>query len=291
MNRLRFSDAKRFKNVIRKYLAQHEAENNLVLGILANVLSGEYQKIDPYMAVIQEQGEILQVLLRTPPFPVLFSYRKDPPDQEMVELAVEGLQTAYGGQIGGITGDKMVVGPYAEAWGRVMEVDPVVRTAMRIYQLDTVNPVSGVPGMMRLATMEDLALIMSWFGGFQQEALGEEVNQERLRKSVRHYLSGDTRHRRMAVWEVEGRPVSMAGYSGPTPNGIRISAVYTPPDLRRNGFASACVAALSQHLLDQGYKFCFLFTDLENPTSNHIYQDIGYRPVSDVDKYGFQSRD
>src|ERR671932_2648937 len=69
------------------------------------------------------------------------------------------------------------------------------------------------------------------------------------------------------VWH-DGRPVSLAGYSGPTPNGIRVGPVYTPPEHRRRGYASACVAALSQLLLDGSRRFCFLFTDLANPTSN-----------------------
>ena len=90
------------------------------------------------------------------------------------------------------------------------------------------------------------------------------------------------------IWEADGKPVSMAGYSGPTPNGIRIGAVYTPKDQRRKGYASACTAGLSQHLLDLGFQFCFLFTDLLNPTSNHIYQQIGFEPVSDVDQYSFK---
>jgi predicted GNAT family acetyltransferase len=79
----------------------------------------------------------------------------------------------------------------------------------------------------------------------------------------------------------------MAGYAGPTPNGIRIGAVYTPPAQRKNGYASALTARLSQHLLDEGYGFCFLFADLLNPTSNHIYQKIGYKPVCDSDRYLF----
>jgi predicted GNAT family acetyltransferase len=48
------------------------------------------------------------------------------------------------------------------------------------------------------------------------------------------------------------------------------------------------VAALSQTLLDQGRMYCFLFTDLANPTSNHIYQAIGYQPICDVNEYSFQ---
>jgi predicted GNAT family acetyltransferase len=93
--------------------------------------------------------------------------------------------------------------------------------------------------------------------------------------------------RHLVLWEVEGTPVSMAGYSGSTPNGIRVAPVYTPPENRGKGFAGACVAALSQKLLDDGRKFCFLYTDLANPTSNHIYQTIGYEPVADATVYSF----
>jgi hypothetical protein len=73
----------------------------------------------------------------------------------------------------------------------------------------------------------------------------------------------------------------MAGSSrGPT-NGATVSVVYTPARNRRHGYASACVAALSQSLLDDGYRFCTLYTDLSNPTSNKIYQNVGYRPIED----------
>jgi predicted GNAT family acetyltransferase len=65
--------------------------------------------------------------------------------------------------------------------------------------------------------------------------------------------------------------------------------VYTPPALRGRGYASALVAAVSQAQLDAGRRFCFLFTDLANPTSNRIYQDIGYEAVCDVDEYRFEA--
>jgi hypothetical protein len=123
--------------------------------------------------------------------------------------------------------------------------------------------------------------------GFQQEALQEEAVPDRLEQSVEAFLSADPALRGLALWEVDGSPVSMAGYTGPTPHGIRVSYVYTPAEHRRKGYASACVAALSQQLLDRGFDFCFLFTDLHNPTSNHIYQQIGYQPVVDVDSYRF----
>ena len=82
----------------------------------------------------------------------------------------------------------------------------------------------------------------------------------------------------------------MAGYTGPTPHGIRVGPVYTPPELRGRGYASALVAQMSQALLEGGRSFCFLFTNLANRTANHIYEEIGYEAVVDMDVYIFPSR-
>ena len=74
----------------------------------------------------------------------------------------------------------------------------------------------------------------------------------------------------------------MAVAKGATRNGIRIGYVYTPPESRARGYASALVAAVSQKMLDEGFAFCVLYTDLSNPTSNAIYARVGYEPVADV---------
>ena len=89
----------------------------------------------------------------------------------------------------------------------------------------------------------------------------------------------------------EGKPVSMVQKAGKTPNGNLVNLVYTPPSLRRRGYATECVAKLSKHLLEEGNKYCFLFTDLANPTSNSIYQKIGYRPIIDFDQIEFFKKD
>lgn len=82
----------------------------------------------------------------------------------------------------------------------------------------------------------------------------------------------------------------MSGYQRPTPNGMAIGPVYTPPEHRRHGYATSLVAQQTQWLLDEGKKCCFLYTDLHNPTSNSIYQRIGYRQVAESSEYHF-SRD
>jgi hypothetical protein len=76
--------------------------------------------------------------------------------------------------------------------------------------------------------------------------------------------------------------VSLVGAGGRTPNGIRIGPVYTPPEERGRGYASRLTAYVSETLLAEGHRFCFLYTDIDNPTANDIYQQIGYRPVTDA---------
>ena len=155
--------------------------------------------------------------------------------------------------------------------------------AMRVFELEEVVPVAGVPGELRRATETDRALMVEWLTAFNVEGFGEPRAEDAKRAADARLT---IRTSGMYFWE-DGGPRSMAGFAGPTPNGIRVGPVYTPPEFRGRGYASACVAALSRLLLDRGYKRCFLFTDLANPTSNKTYQNIGYRPVGDVDEYRF----
>jgi predicted GNAT family acetyltransferase len=62
---------------------------------------------------------------------------------------------------------------------------------------------------------------------------------------------------------------------------VRIGPVYTPPEFRGAGYASAVTAELSLRALEAGAAEVLLYTDLDNPVSNSIYQRIGYRAVED----------
>jgi predicted GNAT family acetyltransferase len=108
--------------------------------------------------------------------------------------------------------------------------------------------------------------------------------RDRAEATLEHRLSSPSAG--ILLWEDGGVPVSLAGWGGPTPNGIRVGPVYTPPELRGRGYATALSADLSQRLLDGrlfegGRRFCFLYTDLANPTSNAIYERVGYRRVAE----------
>lgn len=287
MEIIRFKDSVVFRDAILTYLLKREAENNIIFGILANIIAGEYSDHDIYQAVIKQEGNIQAVILCTAPWPALISYENPPPDKEVMVAILGDLQESLQDDFCGLSGNREFVTPLVRAWEEQSGKSAVLKMSMQIYKLEQVQAVEGVPGRLRTAEKKDRNILEDWYAGFHREIQGSEPDQDYVQRHIEGYLAGDPDLRGMKVWEVEGQIVSMAGYSGPTPNGVRIGAVYTPPDLRRNGYASAVTAGASQYLLDTGYRFCFLFADLLNPTSNHIYQQVGYREVCEAERYLF----
>jgi predicted GNAT family acetyltransferase len=183
-----------------------------------------------------------------------------------------------------------VIGPstgsarFASAWGELTGATTELVFRQRIYRALAARTPAGVPGAARAVADGDRPLLLEWVDAFFAEALPDQHPETAEEHLARRDGDPDAGY---LLWEASGVPVSMAGWSGPTPNGIRIGPVYTPPDHRRNGYGGAVTAALTYRLLRGGRRFCFLFTDLANPTSNGIYRQIGYEPVSDVDQYRF----
>lgn len=287
MRIIHYQDPGEFQKDVLDALVQHEAENNLLLGILAQLIAGEFRDNPPYLAVFENGGEMQAISVCTPPWPALVSYQNPPPGAKTCKAMLEDMRGQLQEDFTGLSGNRKFVSRLVSHWEEGSGKKAILKMAQRIYQLEEVQPVSGVPGRMRPAEDNDRDLLKGWFAGFQRDALNEAPDLARVQKQVNTYLTADPQIRGLMIWEIGDQPVSMAGYAGPTPNGIRVGAVYTPPGLRRNGYASAVTAGISQSLLGQGYRFCFLFTDLLNPTSNHIYRQIGYQPVCDGERYLF----
>jgi uncharacterized protein len=280
MTLVRCATVAEFRAHAEVFLVRHEAENNLPLGLLTNIEDGNYQEW--YLAFHQTlDGTIDGAAVLTPPYDVVLSY---PCSDNAVRGLAADVQARYQ-DLHGVNGDKATAARFAEAWAARTGKPTRLDMAMRIYKLEVVQPVVSVVGEMRRVTENERDLLLAWILAFQDEALHDR-DEARARRIVNNIFTASSRF--MALWWVDGKPVSMAGAGGRTPNGIRVGPVYTPPEHRGYGYASANVAAVSQRMLDEGRTFCFLFTDLLNPTSNHIYQQIGYQPVSDVDTYVFE---
>ncbi|MCM3883049.1 GNAT family N-acetyltransferase [Frankia sp. R82] len=125
-----------------------------------------------------------------------------------------------------------------------------------------------------MAEAADRDLLVAWIAAFHRD-LGDSVGDAARQVDNRLGYGG------LTVWEVDGTPVSVAGIAQPVGAMVRVGPVYTPPALRRHGYAGAVTAAVSQAALDAGAREVLLFTDLANPTSNGVYQRLGFVPVEE----------
>jgi hypothetical protein len=176
----------------------------------------------------------------------------------------------------GVLGPCRSADAFAARWSERSGVRARVAVDEGVYQLDAIVEPRAIGGRARVAEPSDASLLRAWFEAFAIDAHLPPLPIDTDALVKRHVDEGT-----MMLWELDGRPVAMAAHVGNTPNGGRVGAVYTPAELRGNGYASAITAAVSRRILGAGKRFCFLFTDLANPTSNRIYQRLGYRRVGD----------
>src|SRR5438477_1903860 len=272
-------DAHQFERSAGEFLRAREAENNLSLGMISALTGGTRRATAiPYFSVVRDGDHVIGAAMRLGLWLIL----ADGTDPAALPLVVEDAIRAEP-DTPGIVGPKDLAHEAAALWTSRTGVRARLNVAERIYRLQRVIPPRPAPGAPRVAASSERAIVAGWFEGFVSESLpDEDATRETAQRNADGWIAGGG----LWVW-VDGEPVAMAGAGGRTPNGVRISAVYTPPEKRRRGYATSLVAALSQAQLDAGLRYCFLYTDLANPTSNKIYQDIGYEAVCDVDQYTF----
>jgi uncharacterized protein len=280
----RHLDAQAFLEAAGSFLADREAEHNLLFGIAANLIADPDRPMTAplYCATVRRDDAVVAAALMTPPSNIVMSWMAD---QDAVAALSADLERGRL-PVPGITAPVDVARTFAERWASRHGLTAQRTMVERIYRVERVAAPRGVPGSTRIADREDRDLLVEWVHDFGREALGRTDDSQTLAIVDRALETGS---RIFYLWEHEGQSVSVAGITGPTPNGIRLGPVYTPPPYRGRGFGSAVTAAASQAQLDQGRRFVFLFTDLTNATSNKIYQAIGYEPVIDIDQWSFEA--
>jgi GNAT superfamily N-acetyltransferase len=175
-----------------------------------------------------------------------------------------------------VMADTTTAPSFAAAWERRTGQPARVGRRSRLYRLGRLLPPDpGAPGRARVATAADSGLLLDWLEAFGREADGGGGPD--LQRTVADRLS----YGGLTLWETAGGPVSMAGVTRAVAGQARVGPVYTPPERRGQGFGGAVTAAVSQAAKDAGVGEVLLYTDLANPTSNALYQRLGYEPVSD----------
>lgn len=256
-----------FDAATHERLTADPVRNTVALTSLDRIRRSPATEQPPILITFHENGEVIGSLVRTPPWP----FQAADLPLSAVELAAT-LAAKIDPDAPGVTGPRERSEAFATATGK----NYTESLSTRQYRLGTLAPPQ-VEGASRMATEDDVDLLGAWRKAFLIEAVPEAPaapTTEAMRTSLRLGQGH-------ALWVIDGTPVAWAMASRPHARMSRIGSVYTPPEHRRHGYGAAVSAVATRWALDQGATDVLLFADLTNPTSNSIYQRIGYEPLDD----------
>lgn len=233
----------------------------------------------PWFVMVENDGKLLAAGAMAPRHKLALSRL----DEEGIGSLLDFL-LKHDAPLSGINSPKATSTSFAETWARRTGGTFKLGMAMYLYKLDAPPEGRFNQGVLRSSTGADVPLLADWAIGFEKDAHGGPVTREKAEEIVRGWMT----YGKSYLWE-SGEPVCMARSGLPTGNGVCIMSVYTPPELRGKGHASAAVAHLSSKLLKDGYKFVYLNTNAANNTANSIYKKIGFQPTAEIYSYTFVS--
>ncbi|MFJ8362455.1 GNAT family N-acetyltransferase [Streptomyces sp. NPDC093984] len=231
-----------------------------------------------YGRFVDGGGTVGATVLRTPPYGLnVTALTAEAADALAAWLAEDGRA------VPSVVGPAEAAVAFATAWERRTGAPARLAQRQRLYRLGTLTPPDPAPpGRARVAAAADHELVARWYTAFAAD-IGEGAAQDPDRWAESRLARGG-----VTLWETpDGTPVSMASVTPEVAGQVRVATVYTPAPLRGRGYAGGATAAVSRAALDAGAKEVLLFTDLANPTSNGLYQRLGYRPVADFAMYEF----
>ena len=275
-----YRDVHAFYRDTADVLMQHEAQNliplgNLIIGCEGKDKTGWRDPANWLMAVVSDGEGVRLTALMTPPHNLTLYATDNQTDDAALACLIEGI-AATDFTVGGVMTEKSLAGRFARMHAEARGMSCEITCSQRIYELTRVNPEIHSAGALRLARESDMAFLPYWMAGFNQDAHGGPPTPPDA-ETGRYMIDGG----RLYILEDGETPVSFARINREVKTLCGVGPVYTPPYFRNRGYATACVAGVSRLILERGFAKCVLYTDLANPTSNSIYQKIGYRPLCD----------
>jgi RimJ/RimL family protein N-acetyltransferase len=257
------------------FLRADPARNTVMLSVTEDLLLKAAAPGETLFGWWQPDGDqVRAAFMHTPDYPLLLSRVSGPAAAALArDLTAD---SGTGRRIAGVNVGQEAADAFAAAWRDRTGDAVAVYRRMRLFRLGELIPPRPWPeGTARLAAGTERDLLARWFGAFGRE-VGDPPGQDHSKAAAGRLAYGG-----ITVWEAGGVPVSVVGRTRAVAGMVRVGPVYTPPELRGRGYAGAATAAVSQAALDAGLREVVLYTDLANPTSNALYQRLGYHPVED----------
>lgn len=258
----RHADARAFLERAESWLLEEEIERAVPLETArqARVDASRYEQ-PLYWATLEEDGRIVGCAFRTPPFHA--SVTRMPP--AAIPLLLESLKETYV-VMTGVSGPE----PTASALARVSFADRWrVSSRHWLWSLAAVDPPDSPPGTVRLATTADLGAVREWGARDPEQMPFDEA-----------FCAASIRAQRLYFFD-DGAPRCLAGVLRSTEKSAALGILYTPPELRGKGYATATVAGWSRQMLESG-KRCFFYTDASRGATTAICRKLGHELVHEA---------
>jgi uncharacterized protein len=277
-----YADVHEFYKDTYEVLMRHEAQNMIPLGnlIIGHEGVDKTDWRDPVhwlMATVSDARGIQLTALMTPPHNITLYATDNIIHPEAVDCLIDGLKDR---DLPGVITEKALAEHFARAYTQPEGITFHTTMNQRIYELTAVNPDIRQVGNVRLLDEKDMPFFPYWAEAFNAAGSYGKTEMSIPQEDATPYLYRIA-SKKLYILEDNGIPVAMAGFTRVMQTAIGVAFVYTPPYERKKGYATSIVAQISQLALDKGFTRCVLYTDLANPTSNSIYQKIGYTPVCD----------
>jgi len=272
---------RQFLAVAESLLRSDPFSTNIIAVVATRIAAGDEPGSEHHLwaTIGDREGHIVGAAMHTPPHHLFVS--------RMPAAAAQSLAHAVadtGRDLPGVNGAVEATGPFVEGWQARTGRTSTVITAMRMYRLGQLAWPHGVAGeAVAAVTPRDVELVASWLAAFHEEAQPHAPTGDWRLQAERRVRSGQ-----IHLWRDAGTVVSLAGVSAPAAGVARVGPVYTPPAYRRRGFGAVVTAKATAAALSAGAEYVVLYTDLANPTSNSIYQKIGYEPDHDAEERTFR---
>jgi predicted GNAT family acetyltransferase len=271
-------DIGEFAPLAQPFLRAEPFTTNVLAVEVDHVTSGRQpRRAGSVWILVEEAGQVVGAAMRTPPFNLFLPRLRDG-----VPEAIAGALADADLTFPGINGEVKTVRRFVRAWEALGGARSRVRVSTRMYALGTLRAPSGTRGYGRPATGADIDLIVRWLRAFRLDT--RVVSDE---SHIADFAQSRLADHQYWLWEVDGEAVSLAGVHPPAAKVARVGPVYTPGIQRGHGYGSAVTALASRAGIDRGAEHVVLYTDLSNPTSNSIYQAIGYEPHHDAEEREF----
>ena len=275
-------DPARFAERARGFLAERPARHSVMLTRLARALAGERSEppeSELWQWVERPDGSVVAALMQTPPHGAYLAADGDAADDDAAVRALARATWDVRPDLPSVGGPDDTAAVFADEWVRCGGPPAGVVMRQRLLVATALVEPPVPPGRHRLAAPADISLLRGWGEAFTDEATPGGVRIDHVTARVAAGL--------LHVWEVDGRPVSMAAVTVPEAGVSRVQLVYTPPQERGRGFAAACVAAVTRSELSHPGRTCMLYTDAANPTSNALYERLGFRVIGTATDLAF----